>query len=188
MQDCSPATPSKRRRRGSKEQAAAYRLANPDKIRAWNAAYRAKHPDRFRQSQREYKRRRYNSDPEYRLVMQLRSRLAKAVERGSGVSAAVAKCGCTVGELLQRIESQFEPGMTWEDRSAWHIDHIYPMSAIDASNKLHVIAVNNWRNLRPVWAADNFTKSGLVTDEAAALFCSILADLTPGATGDASEV
>jgi len=183
-----PESPAKRRRRGTKEQAAAYRLANPDKVRAWNEAYRARHPERFRQSQRDYKRRRYHSDPEYRLLMQLRARLSKAVERGSGVSAAIAQCGCSVRELLQRIESQFQPGMTWEDRSAWHIDHVFPLSAIDSANAAHVIAVNNWRNLRPVWASDNFAKSGSVTPAAMELFESILASLNTGAPDDATKV
>jgi hypothetical protein len=158
---------------------AAYRAAHPGKVQEWNRRYRENNPDRVRQSQREYAKRRYWSDPEYRLVKQLRSRLSKAVGRGSSVSAAIAQCGCSASELLQKLEAQFEPGMSWEKRSEWHIDHIYPLKAIDPSNRRHVIAVNNWRNLRPAWASENRSKRDSVSEEAAALFGLILETITP---------
>lgn len=167
---------------------AAYRAAHPDKVQEWNRRYRENNPDRFRQSQREYAKRRYWSDPEYRLVKQLRSRLSKAVGRGSSVSAAIAQCGCSAAELLQKLEAQFEPGMSWEKRSEWHIDHIYPLKAINPSNRRHVIAVNNWRNLRPVWASENRSKWDSVSDEAAALFDSILETISPEESVCDSEI
>jgi len=34
--------------------------------------------------------------------------------------------GCSWQELKLHIESQFVDGMSWENRSAWHIDHIIP--------------------------------------------------------------
>lgn len=163
-------------------QNSAYRAANPDRVKAWNERYRARNADRFRQSQREYKRKRYRSDPEYRIVMQLRARLSKAVARGSGASAVIANCGCTAAELIAKIESQFQEGMSWERRSDWHIDHIYPLSAIDPADRRQVLAACNWRNLRPIWAVENFSKSGEVTEEAAILFEQILSAI-PGAEG-----
>ena len=156
----------------------AYRKANPDKAKAWQERYRLNNPERFRQSQRDYKRKRYGQDAEYRLVMQLRARLSKVVGRSSEVSAAIAQCGCTAKELLRKLESQFLPGMGWEDRSAWHIDHIYPVSAINPKDRRQVLAVNNWRNLRPVWPDENRSKSDSVSAEAAALFEQIV-KLTP---------
>jgi hypothetical protein len=175
------------RRQKINAQNAAYRAANPEKVKAWNARYRANNPDRFRKSQRDYKRKRYHADPEYRLITQLRSRLAKVV--GRGATAAVANCGCTPRELMQNLESMFDDDMTWSRRSEWHVDHIYPLAAIDASNELHVRAVNNWRNLRPVWAADNRAKSSNVTADAQALFFEILRFVsTPEDYVDAAEV
>jgi hypothetical protein len=166
---------------------AAYRAANPERVKAWHERYRKNNIDRFRQSQRDYKRKRYHADPEYRLVMQLRSRLSKVI--GRGASAAVAKCGCPPRELMQKLESLFAEGMSWDKRSDWHIDHIYPLSAIEPRNPLHVLAVNNWRNLRPAWAADNRAKSGDVTPEAQVLFESILQLVsTPEAQDHAAEV
>jgi hypothetical protein len=167
---------------------AAYRAANPERVKQWNATYRARNPEKFRQSQRDYKRRRYHSDPDYRLVCQLKSRLSKAVGRGRGVTAAIAMCGCSPAELRAKLELRFTEGMSWDDRSRWHIDHIYPLGAIDARNITHVLAANNWRNLRPAWAAENRAKSASVTPEAQELFNSILAELTPESDSHAAEV
>lgn len=166
----------------------AYRKANPDKVRAWQERYRINNKDRFRQSQRDYKRRRYHADPEYRVVMQLRARLSKAVGRGSEVSAAIAQCGCSAKELLDRLEAQFLPGMSWQGRSAWHIDHIYPIAAIDPQNRRHVLAVNNWRNLRPAWPLENRSKSDKVSEAAACLFEKILELIPETKESHATEV
>jgi hypothetical protein len=152
---------------------AAYRLANPEKVRAWNLKYRVKNAERFRQSQRDYKRKRYHSDPDYRLLCQLKARLSKAVGRGRLVTAAVKMCGCTPKELREKLEEQFLEGMSWEERAGWHIDHIYPLCAIDPSDRVQVLAANNWRNLRPARPIDNWTKSGSVTQEATSLFSEI---------------
>lgn len=166
---------------------AAYRAANPDRVRAYNERYRRNNAERFRQSQREYKRRRYATDQDYRIICQLKSRLAKALGRGCNVTALVRMCGCSMGQLRAHIESLFQPGMTWGQRRDWHIDHIYPIAAIDTGNATHLAAINNWRNLRPMWAADNHRKSAAITPEAEALFNSIARELQSGGGRDSQD-
>jgi hypothetical protein len=46
--------------------------------------------------------------------------------------------------------------MTWENRGAWHIDHIVPISV--ATSEEEVIALNALSNLRPLWAKQNMSK------------------------------
>jgi hypothetical protein len=166
----------------------AYRQSNPDKASEWQERYRRNNPEKFRKSQRDYRRKRYWSDEDYRLQMQLRSRLTKALGRNSELTAAISECGCTLAELRERIESQFLPGMSWDSRSDWHIDHIYPLSAIDRHDRRQVIAACNWRNLRPVWAAENWRKNAKVTPEAEALFIDIMESLYPEVICNAEEV
>lgn len=167
---------------------AAYRAANPEKVKAWHERYRRNNPEKYRQVARDYAKRRYWSDGDYRLKVQLRSRLSKTVDRGSDVTAAISNCGCTFSELRDRIQQQFQPGMSWENRSAWHIDHIYPLCAIDKKDRRHVLAVCNWRNLRPVWADENWKKNKTVTPEAVELFEDILSSIPPEEQVDAAEV
>ena len=165
------------RRKAANARNAEYRKLHPDRVKAWQQRYRDRNPETFRRSQRDYKRKRYASDPDYRLLCQLKSRLSKVVGRGSAVTAAVRMCGCSMNELRNHIERMFEPGMSWEKRSEWHIDHTFPLCAIDPTDPVQVRAANNWRNLRPMWAADNWKKNALVTDESRLLFASIVSRL-----------
>jgi hypothetical protein len=64
--------------------------------------------------------------------------------------------------------------MTWETfghgHGRWTIDHLFPMAKADLSDRSHVLAVCNWRNLRPVWFVENVRKSARVSPEARAMF------------------
>lgn len=167
---------------------ARYRAAHPEKNREWQERYRKNNPEQFKKSQREYRFRRYWSDPEYRLKMQLRSRLSKCLGRGGDKTATIAQCGCSFAELRAHLEANFQPGMSWDKRNEWHIDHFYPLGEIDINNRLHVLAVCNWQNLRPVWARENWVKNAKVTPEAKELFESILKQLSPENHHHATEV
>jgi len=63
-------------------------------------------------------------------------------------------------ELVRHIERQFLPGMSWENRSEWHIDHIVPKSSFEFSTADCEGFKAAWAltNLRPIWASDNVRK------------------------------
>lgn len=77
-------------------------------------------------------------------------------------SPKLARCeeliGYSAAQLAAHLEKQFLPGMTWEDRSAWHIDHIKPVSVFIAEGVIDVRVINALENLRPLWAADNLRR------------------------------
>lgn len=103
---------------------------------------------------------RRSTDIQYRLTVNLRSRVYKAAKQGRDGSA-IQHLGCTVSELKGHIESQFRPGMTWSNWSlhGWHLDHIVPLSLFDLSNRKQFAAANWYLNLQPLWAEDNLIKS-----------------------------
>jgi hypothetical protein len=63
-------------------------------------------------------------------------------------------------QLKRRIEEQFVPGMSWENRGVgigkWQIDHIRPIASFPPDTPLS--EVNALDNLRPVWQAENASK------------------------------
>lgn len=65
--------------------------------------------------------------------------------------------GCSIVEFKHYIESKFVEGMSWENRSEWHIDHIIPSSS--AKTKEDLIKLNHYTNLQPLWQYDNLSKS-----------------------------
>lgn len=66
--------------------------------------------------------------------------------------------GYDKSELVARIESNFLPGMTWNNYGEWHIDHIKPISAFIREGVKDPRIINHLSNLRPLWAFDNLSK------------------------------
>lgn len=64
-------------------------------------------------------------------------------------------------ELMTHLEKQFLPGMTWANRSDWHIDHIIPRSLFKYESAQDPEFKSAWvlSNLRPIWAGDNIRKN-----------------------------
>ena len=68
--------------------------------------------------------------------------------------------GWTIGELMQHMESQFKPGMSWDNYGDWHIDHIKPKAKFEFSSAHDDGFKACWSlsNLQPMWAGDNSRK------------------------------
>ena len=103
---------------------------------------------------------RYYSDPQYRLRRLLRARLGVALRRYSvgKLDNTLELVGCSIAELVKHLEQQFVAGMTWENRHAWHIDHVRPIASFDLTDPDQCRACFHFSNLQPLWAADNIRK------------------------------
>jgi hypothetical protein len=120
--------------------------------KAWNEANRA----RIAARQRE----RRKNDPTYKLTTYLRSRLGKVL-REARVKKTIGTfklLGCTVKECIAHLEAQFQPGMTWENYGAWHVDHIKPISSFNILDPEQQRICFNYTNLQPLWGEDNLAK------------------------------
>ena len=67
--------------------------------------------------------------------------------------------GCTNDEYYDFIEKQFLPGMTWNNRGRWSIDHIKPLASFDLTDPLQRLFAFNYRNTRPIWTEENLKKN-----------------------------
>lgn len=136
--------------------------------------YRAAHPysDKERARKREYDARRYGTDPRFalrsRIVCGLNQSLRARLAKGSALRVSSFKngrkwsdiVGWTVEDLIAHLESRFAPGMTWENRREWHIDHIRPLSSFAFSTPDDPQFREAWAlsNLQPLWGIDNLRK------------------------------
>lgn len=147
-----------------------YYLENRLKISIRNKEYRSKHKQEYSKYLRDYqcehrdeinKRARYkrHSDIHYLLSCNLRTRLCQAMKRGQKSGSAVSDLGCTIHEFKQYLESRFTIGMSWDNRSEWHIDHIIPLSNFDLTDRGQLLQACHYTNLQPLWAEDNLKKS-----------------------------
>jgi hypothetical protein len=102
-----------------------------------------------------------NSALRVKLGVNLRSRLNKAIKGNYKLGSAVKDLGCSINELREYLEVQFQPGMTWNNwsRDGWHIDHIKPLSSFNLTNREELLKAVHYSNLQPLWAKDNLVKS-----------------------------
>ncbi len=137
------------------------KLQTAQKKREYYERTKARWKD-YRESHRDEaatrRRNRINSDPEFRLSSNLRTRLNKAIKSNAKTGSAVSDLGCTIKYLKSYLESMFKIGMTWDNYGKWHIDHIKPLISFDLTNPLELKKACHYTNLQPLWATDNLVK------------------------------
>ena len=155
---------------------AARRKADPEKYRAAVRASKLRKKlgielKRQRQTHEEIiakgvetRRERYRSDPTFRLLDNLRSRVRKALHRKSKSAATKALLGICADECRKYIEALFTEGMSWD--SNIHIDHIVPCASFDLSDPEQQRACFHYTNLQPLWGVENLKKSDRITPQA----------------------
>lgn len=137
---------------------AAYRTANRARLSEMNRVWRTESREQRRAYSRAYSRRRKEVDVAYDITCRLRNRVKMACARGRKISKFWTLTGCTIGELLEHLESRFQPGMTWGNRGDWHIDHIKPCALFDLGDPDQQRKCFHYTNLQPLWARDNLAK------------------------------
>ena len=145
-----------------------YYQGNKKKIFAQHRKYYQGNKKKVVARQHEYVMKRYHSDPEFNLLYRLRSRMNSAV-KAAGLDK---KCdssskllGISYQGLKEWLEAQFTDGMTWENRSDWHVDHIIPCDAFDLSDETNQRICFWYKNLQPMWAKENMEKSNKYNEE-----------------------
>lgn len=182
---------SERHREENKERCRVWRKNNPEKAKAASEISRAKKPEQYaavkklwvsknrgtlneqslawyrrnkgqaQASNSRCKKRRHNSDPNYRVECSLRSRIYNALKGGRGAKSArtFELLGCTPPEFRAHLEAQFRPGMTWENYGpVWHIDHVRPCASFDLADPAQQRDCFNWSNTQPLFAEENLKK------------------------------
>lgn len=159
-----------------------YRQANPDKLKEenrkaqnrkneWLRKWRANNPEKNRQyrknalpSQYARYRNKRNTDPQFAMAERLRGRLGVALSRqlAKKYRSTFSLLGCSIPEFISKIESMFTHGMSWNNRSEWHLDHIVPVKWFDLLNEEEQSACFNWKNFQPLWGRVNFEKKTTV--------------------------
>lgn len=142
---------------GARERARRQHTNNPEEHRKRCRQWRAAHPGYVAA----WHRARKKVDVGFRLSCALRSRLCKALKsRGLRKTTATMKlAGCSLNFLRNFLEAQFQPGMSWENYGAWHIDHLRPCAAFDLRDPAQQKECFHFSNLQPLWATENWKKN-----------------------------
>tara|TARA_R110002020_G_scaffold475356_1_gene709740 strand:+ start:2837 stop:3448 length:612 start_codon:yes stop_codon:yes gene_type:complete len=133
-------------RSSNKEHISNYNASRKDKLNEWVA----NNPERVREIRRNYKKR----NP---MLVFTRGTLER-LERRSDARKYESLLGYTQEDFINHIESQFGDGMSWGNRSEWHIDHIRPIKSFLDEGITDPKIINALANLQPLWAHENRSK------------------------------
>lgn len=111
--------------------------------------------------QRLYCAKRRKVDPQYDMLCRLRRRISHSIAKKT--NSSMDYLGTDIETYMAYLEDRFEEGMTWENRSEWHIDHIIPLSS--AKNEEELVALFHYTNTQPLWAEDNLKKGARILED-----------------------
>ena len=133
---------------------AKYRSKNKDVIVAQQKIYRDLHRDAKRAKQRRYRAKL----PIWKFGERIRKNIGNGIRKTSWSTHTKTEdiLGCSFYEFKLYIERHFAVGMSWDNRSEWHLDHIIPTAT--ALSESDVLSLNHYSNFQPLWADDNLSK------------------------------
>lgn len=147
----------KKKRIKQKESRALHYILNREKyLLASKLRYLSKKPEIVSQ-----RRRRRQNNPLLRRCNAFRRSIWAATRRRGAKKhySAEILLGCSSEEFIGHIQTQFKPGMTWDNYgSIWHIDHVIPVKIWDLSLPEHQLGCFNWRNHQPLFREENLRK------------------------------
>jgi Zn ribbon nucleic-acid-binding protein len=105
--------------------------------------------------------------PDIAIHKSMRNRIYQCMKKNYNRKSLAKMVGYTLQELMDHLENQFQPGMTWKNYGEWHIDHIAPLSEFKCDSVDSLIFKKAWalENLQPLWARDNARKNNRVDGE-----------------------
>jgi hypothetical protein len=106
---------------------------------------------------------RKKEDPEFKLLLNMRSRLSGYLKilNITKKNKTFDIIGCSPQFLKEHLEGRFTEGMTWDLLGQHiHIDHIIPLSSAKTEDELYRLC--HYTNLQPLWAEDNLKKGNKI--------------------------
>jgi hypothetical protein len=156
-----------------------HKRKNEARLKAVNRVWYEKNKARILELGRRYRQRnkaalmerlakRRSEDSGFAIASRIRHRVYLAVRSAGAAKHArtMELVGCSREHLIAWIEGQFVDGMSWSNRSQWHIDHIIPCSAFNLHDEGQQRIAFHYTNMRPVWAADNLAKKDRIPIQA----------------------
>lgn len=134
-----------------------------ERAKYWNYYYHKVKLSKFRDK--------YHNDPKFHISFCISNRIRSSLKNGKNNQHWENIVGYTLQDLMEHLESKFQPGMTWDNYGQWHIDHVIPISYFDYTSYEDESFKICWSldNLQPLWAKDNLKKSNKfepeITDE-----------------------
>lgn len=101
---------------------------------------------------REYERKRYENNVNFRIAKCLRARIYAAMTKGHKSASSIELLGCSIEFYKRYLEDYLLPEMNWDNHGyIWEIDHIIPCSSFDLIQKEEQLKAFNYINTQPLF-------------------------------------
>lgn len=100
----------------------------------------------------------HKNNPHYMLLRKSMERLGLKFDDAFLDKTKDEVLGYSKEDFISHIESTMQPGMSFDDRSQWQIDHILPVAWFVKNKVPHPELVNCLHNLKDEWRSDNQSK------------------------------
>jgi hypothetical protein len=146
-------------------------MALSEKRKAYEREYRRNNPDKVRSKFNDWYYRPGNKEKVLTKNRLYRANLSNTIKDNFRRRINHALCGnklslknenilgCDIETYKEYLELLFEPGMTWENRGEWVIDHIMPLSLFNLEDEEQMKISFHFSNTQPLWAQENGIKS-----------------------------
>lgn len=109
----------------------------------------------------DFQRNRRREVPKWGIASRMSAGISNSLRDGKQGRSWESLVGYTVTDLMAHLEERFLPGMSWDNRGEWHIDHRRPLASFNFDTPDCPDFKTAWslENLQPLWALDNIRKS-----------------------------
>ena len=137
---------------------------NKEKHKAKVKEWTQNNIDKNRRYKTEWTRNKYQTDPTYRVHSNMSAMIFQALREIKNLRCWESLVDYTKEELMEHLENQFQPGMTWDNYGEWHIDHKIPRSSFNITSAECEEFKQCWAlsNLQPLWQKDNLSKDNKI--------------------------
>ena len=145
-----------------KEYQKKYYLDNRDQIIEYKKQYFQQNKNKINESYKQNVKSRRDSDLNYKLACNLRSRTNKAFKSQNvrKVNKTFDLLGCSHSFFRRWIIHQLYGSMMVENYvSIWQIDHCLPIASFNLLDEIDMKKCFNWVNLRPMYSTENNSKN-----------------------------
>lgn len=131
--------------------------ANPEKRKISTLKWRSENPDKVKANKLR-QRSTLMGALNMNMAVSIRQSLSVGAKNGRHWESLV---DFTASKLKTHLEKLFLPGMAWENRGEWQIDHKIPLSAFNFTTAEDLDFKRCWslKNLQPMWAKENMSKN-----------------------------
>ena len=124
--------------------------------------WKKENKERVMKNLNSWRARKRKTDPVFLIKERLRSmikRTCPVTSSNENIGFRIHKdVGYSCDDLVLHLERQFIKGMSWDNSSEWHIDHIVPLSVLVDTGITDPKIIHSLSNLRPMWAKENQEK------------------------------